>query len=128
MALDLSAIYGRRRPTPGVGYFFSRPSSGGACKRLNLFLRWVARQTRRPRRVNVVAGQLVVPLDTHVVRVGPPRRDPPGSPGWKMAMDVTPALRDFNPDDPVRYDFSMCHLGMGGWCGFGTTRPNASAR
>ena len=31
MALDLSAIYGRARPVPGVGYFFSRPSSGGAC-------------------------------------------------------------------------------------------------
>ena len=29
MALDLHAVYGRRRPKPGVAYFFSRPSSGG---------------------------------------------------------------------------------------------------
>ena len=43
LALDVSAVYGRRKPTPGVAYFFSRPSSGGACKRLNLFLRWVVR-------------------------------------------------------------------------------------
>jgi uncharacterized protein (TIGR02757 family) len=127
MALDLRAIYGRRRPTPGVGYFFSRPASGGACKRLNLFLRWMVRhdavdlglwEAIRP-------GQLVVPLDTHIIRVGRclglTRR---ASPGWRMAMDVTTALRTLNADDPVRYDFSMCHLGMGGSCGFGTTRTN----
>ena len=44
MALDVSAVYGTRRPRPGVAYFFSRPSSGGACKRLNLFLRWMVRK------------------------------------------------------------------------------------
>jgi uncharacterized protein (TIGR02757 family) len=37
LAMDLKPIYGRTRPKPGVAYFFSRPSSGGACKRLNLF-------------------------------------------------------------------------------------------
>lgn len=123
MALDLSAIYGRRRPRPGVAYFFSRPSSGGACKRLNLFLRWVVRRdavdlglwtTVRP-------AQLVVPLDTHIIRVGRclglTRRV---SPGWKMARDITATLRQLDADDPVRYDFSMCHLGMMGACGFGT--------
>ena len=128
MALDLRAVYGRRRPTPGVGYFFSRPSSGGACKRLNLFLRWVVRQDAVDLGLweAVRPGQLIVPLDTHIIRVGTclgmTRR---ASPGWKMAADVTMALRGLNPDDPVRYDFSMCHLGMGGWCGFGTTRANA---
>ncbi|MGH6718886.1 MAG: DUF2400 family protein, partial [Alphaproteobacteria bacterium] len=45
--------------------------------------------------------------------------------GWRMARDVTEALRELRPDDPVRYDFSMCHLGMMGACGFGTTRTNA---
>jgi uncharacterized protein (TIGR02757 family) len=128
MALDLRSIYGRRRPTPGVGYFFSRPASGGACKRLNLFLRWVVRHDAVDLGLwaAVRPGQLVVPLDTHIIRVGRclgvTRR---ASPGWGMAMDVTQALRRLNPDDPVRYDFSMCHLGMGGSCGFGTTRTNA---
>ena len=42
MALDLKAIYGRVPKRPGVGYFFPRPSAGSACKRLNLFLRWMA--------------------------------------------------------------------------------------
>jgi uncharacterized protein (TIGR02757 family) len=127
MALDLAAVYGRRRPTPGVGYFFSRPSSGGACKRLNLFLRWVVRHDAVDLGLwdAVRPAQLVVPLDTHIIRVGSclgmTRR---ASPGWKMAVDVTRALRQVNPDDPVRYDFSMCHLGMGGSCGFGTTRTS----
>jgi uncharacterized protein (TIGR02757 family) len=128
MALELQAIYGRRRPTPGVGYFFSRPSSGGACKRLNLFLRWAVRHDAVDLGLweAVRPAQLVVPLDTHIIRVGSclgmTRR---ASPGWRMAIDVTRALRQLNPDDPVRYDFSMCHLGMGGSCGFGTTRTSA---
>ena len=128
MALDLKSIYGRRRPTPGVGYFFSRPSSGGACKRLNLFLRWVVRHDAVDLGLwdAVRPAQLVVPLDTHIIRVGRclglTRRV---SPGWGMALDVTRELRGLHPDDPVRYDFSMCHLGMGGSCGFGTTRSNA---
>ena len=41
LALDVKAVYGRTRSKPGVAYFFSRPSSGGACKRLNLsFAGW----------------------------------------------------------------------------------------
>ena len=45
LALDLRAAYGRRVPTrAGVCYFFPRPSAGSACKRLNLFLRWMVRR------------------------------------------------------------------------------------
>lgn len=128
MALDLSAIYGRTRPVPGVGYFFSRPSSGGACKRLNLFLRWVVRRDAVDLGLwsAVTPAQLIVPLDTHIIRVGRclglTRRV---SPGWKMAVDITATLRHLAPADPVRYDFAMCHLGMMGACGFGTTHTNA---
>ena len=127
MALDLKAIYGHARPVPGVGYFFSRPSSGGACKRLNLFLRWVVRTDAVDLGLwrSVRPSQLVVPLDTHIIRVGrclgmTSRM----SPGWRMALDITRTLRQLNPEDPVRYDFAMCHLGMMGACGFGTTRTN----
>lgn len=124
LAVDVSAAYGRARPLPGVAYFFSRPSTGGACKRLNLFLRWMVR------RDNVDPGgwtavpsrQLVVPLDTHVIRVGQclglTRYR---APGWRMAADITRALRQLDPQDPVRYDFSLCHIGMMNACGFGRT-------
>jgi hypothetical protein len=48
------------------------------------------------------------------------------SPGWKMAADITAALRRIDPDDPVRYDFSLCHLSMMGACGYGTRRGKAN--
>lgn len=122
LALDVSAIYGKKRPKPGVAYFFSRPSSGGACKRLNLFLRWVVREDRVDLGVwkKVKPGQLIVPLDTHVIRVGRCLRlTKLKSPGWRMAADITSSLRELDPSDPVRFDFSICHLGMMNACGFG---------
>jgi hypothetical protein len=41
-----------------------------------------------------------------------------------MAIDITAALRTLDPQDPVRYDFSLCHLSMMGACGWQTTRGN----
>jgi uncharacterized protein (TIGR02757 family) len=129
MALDVAAVYGRKRPKPGVAYFFSRPSSGGACKRLNLFLRWMVRKDA----VDVGAwsrvrpGQLIVPLDTHVIRVGQCLRlTTLKSPGWRMAADITASLRDIDPVDPIRFDFSICHLGMMNACGFGKKTGDAN--
>jgi len=122
LALDVSTIYGRKRPKPGVAYFFSRPSSGGACKRLNLFLRWMVRKDQVDLGVwkKVRPGQLIVPLDTHVIRVGQCLRlTKLKSPGWRMAADITASLRALDPADPVKFDFSICHLGMMNACGFG---------
>lgn len=127
-AIDLRPAYGRRVPEkPGVYYFFSRPSSGGACKRVNLTLRWMTRTDAvDPGGWSAIAPrQLIVPLDTHTIRVGRclklTRR---ASAGWKMAEDITAALRAVDPIDPVRYDFSLCHLSMMGACGWGTSRGN----
>jgi uncharacterized protein (TIGR02757 family) len=123
MALDLSAVYGRKRPQPGVAYFFSKPSSGGACKRLNLFLRWMVRHDRVDLGVwsRVRPAQLIVPLDTHVIRLGQCLRlTRYKSPGWRMAADITASLRALDPLDPIKYDFSICHVGMMNACGFGT--------
>ena len=120
--LDLKSIYGRRAPKPGVAYFFARPSSGGACKRLNLFLRWMVRRDQVDLGVwrRVSPAQLIVPLDTHVIRVGRCLRlTRYTSPGWRMAADITASLRQLDPVDPVRYDFSLCHLGMMNACGYG---------
>lgn len=128
-SIDVSEAYGGRRPArAGVDYFFPAPSGGAACKRLNLFLRWMARRGRIDPGgwTGVDPSQLVVPLDTHVVRVGrclglTTRL----SPGWAMARDVTDALREIAPGDPVRYDFALCHVGMLGQCGHGTPRGAA---
>ena len=122
LAMDVRPIYGRSQPRPGVAYFFSRPSSGGACKRLNLFLRWMVRHDRVDLGVwtKVKPSQLIVPLDTHVIRVGQCLRlTTLKSPGWRMAADITKSLREIDPVDPVKFDFSICHLGMMNACGFG---------
>lgn len=129
LALDAKAVYGRRTPKPGVAYFFSKPSSGGACKRLNLFLRWMVRRDQVDLGVwtRVRPSQLVIPLDTHIIRVGRCLRlTRLKSPGWRMAVDITASLRALDPEDPVRFDFSMCHLGMMNACGFGTTAGDAN--
>jgi uncharacterized protein (TIGR02757 family) len=119
---DLRAAYGPRVPTRlGVGYFFPRPSTGSACKRLNLFLRWMVRKDAVDLGIwrKVSTGRLIVPLDTHVIRLGRCLRlTHYVSPGWKMAAEITASLRAVDPADPVRYDFALCHVGMMSACGF----------
>jgi uncharacterized protein (TIGR02757 family) len=130
LTADMGAAYGRRVPRQrGVSYFFPRPSAGSACKRLNLFLRWMVRHDAIDLGVwsAVSPSRLIVPLDTHVIRLGRclrlTRRT---SPGWKMAADITAALRAFDPQDPVRFDFALCHVGMMNACGF--LKPQGSAQ
>jgi uncharacterized protein (TIGR02757 family) len=117
MALDLKAAYGRAGAGKALGvcYFFPRPSKGSGCKRLNLFLRWMVRRDALDLGVwrRVSPAQLIVPLDTHVIRVGRCLRlTRYASPGWRMARDITASLRALDPDDPVKYDYALCHLGM----------------
>jgi hypothetical protein len=69
---------------------------------------------------SVRPAQLVVPLDTHVIRLGRCLRlTRLTSPGWRMASEITASLRRLDPEDPVRFDFSLCHVGMMNACGFG---------
>jgi uncharacterized protein (TIGR02757 family) len=120
-ALALAPAGRRSKASPGVCYFFPRPSAGSACKRLNLFLRWMVRRDALDLGVwsAVPASALVVPLDTHVIRLGRclglTRY---ASPGWAMAREITDALRALDARDPVKYDFTLCHLGMMNACGF----------
>jgi uncharacterized protein (TIGR02757 family) len=121
LALDLRAAYGRVPRSPGVCYFFPRPSAGSGCKRLNLFLRWMVRRDALDLGVwtRIRAASLVVPLDTHVIRVGRCLRlTRYWSPGWPMAREITASLRQLDPEDPVKYDFALCRLGMMNACGF----------
>jgi uncharacterized protein (TIGR02757 family) len=129
LALDLKAAYGRRIATrTGVGYFFPRPSAGSGCKRLNLFLRWMVRRDEVDLGAwpSVSPSKLIVPLDTHVIRLGRCLRlTRYTSPGWRMAAEITQSLRAIDPADPVRFDFSLCHVGMMNACGFGRRQGDA---
>jgi uncharacterized protein (TIGR02757 family) len=127
-ALAIVGVGRDPRPT-GVSYFFPRPSSGSACKRLNLYLRWMVRADSVDLGVwsGVAASQLVVPLDVHVIRVGQCLGlTSYRSPGWKMASDITASLRRLDPVDPVRYDFALCHVGMRDLCRF--NRPGGNSQ
>ena len=137
LEIDLRPVYGARRagpfgpagtPRAGVCYFFPRPSAGSACKRMNLFLRWMVRKDAIDLGVwtRVSPSRLIVPLDTHVIRLGRCLRlTRYRSPGWKMAADITASLRALHPADPVRYDFSLCHVGMMNACGYGRAQRDA---
>ena len=112
----------------GVGYFFARPSKGSACKRFNLYLRWMIRRDGLDvgAWTGVRPAQLIVPLDVHVIRVGQclglTRYR---SPGLAMAREITASLRRIDPLDPVKYDFALCHIGMLDQCGFRERRGSA---
>ena len=125
LAVDIRCVYGRVPKRPGVCYFFPRPSAGSACKRLNLFLRWMVREDEVDLGVwnRLPPAMLIVPLDTHVIRLGRCLRlTRYTSPGWKMAADITASLRKLDPSDPVRFDFSLCHVGMMNACGYGRSQ------
>jgi uncharacterized protein (TIGR02757 family) len=91
------------------------PRQGSACKRLNLFLRWMARKDRVDPGLwpGVPASKLVVPLDLHMHRIargwGLTKRR---SADLKAAIEVTAAFRRVSPEDPVRYDFALTRASM----------------
>ncbi|MFQ6111032.1 MAG: TIGR02757 family protein [Nitrospinota bacterium] len=106
LTLDPGPFYGGP-PLPrgaGVRRLLSSPSNGSPCKRLNLYLRWMVRRGDRidlglwPR---VSPRKLIIPLDVHVARIS-----------WRMAEDITRSLHRLDPDDPVKYDFAICRLGI----------------
>lgn len=110
----------RGRGLRGLRHLLPDPAGPGASKRLNLYLRWMV---RGPDAVDlglwrgVPPAALVVPLDTHVHRVartlGLTRRL---DASWRTAEEITAGLRLIDPEDPVRFDFALCHLGMSGRC------------
>lgn len=117
LALDPHGLYGPG-PLPdkaGVRFFFPSPDDGSACKRLNLFLRWMVRRGGVDLGLwtAVEPRALVIPLDAHVYaiarRVGLTRLK---SPGWSMAVDITRRLRRLDPDDPIKYDFALQRMGL----------------
>jgi len=108
-----SAAPGRRgvRPSP----LLTSPSDGSACKRMNLFLRWMVRRTSPDLGLwtFVDPSKLVMPVDTHIHRIatflGLNDRK---SADWKAARAITDKLALFDESDPVRYDFALCRLGI----------------
>jgi uncharacterized protein (TIGR02757 family) len=100
-------------------HLVSDPRAGSACKRLVLYARWMVRPADGidlglwP----IAPSELVIPVDTHIHRISrnlglTDRR----TATWATAEEITDALRKLDPDDPVKYDFALCHLGVSREC------------
>jgi uncharacterized protein (TIGR02757 family) len=104
-----------RELTHGIKFMLPDPLKGSACKRMNLFLRWMVREDELDFGLwnEIPSSKLVIPVDTHVAKIckkiGLTSRK---SASWKMAVEITNKLSKFDPADPVKYDFAICHLGM----------------
>ncbi len=96
-------------------FLLPSPLSGSACKRINLFLRWMIRKDKVDIGLwdSIDKRHLLIPVDTHVARVskllGLTNRK---SADWKMAEEITDKLRVFDFDDPVKYDFALFGYGL----------------
>ncbi len=93
------------------------PMKNSACKRLNMFLRWMVRNDNRGVDFGIwkkiKPSELIIPLDLHVARVAK-RFDLLNRPSsdWQSALGLTMHLRKFDPADPARYDFALFALGV----------------
>ena len=91
------------------------PSAGSACKRLNLYLKWMIRNDEVDPGCwkKIPPSKLVMPLDTHIFRIcsnlGITKRK---SADMKTALEITSFFRSINPEDPIKYDFALTRPGI----------------
>ncbi len=110
-------FYSRAPKTVGQGFYhmIPNPANGGAMKRMNMFLRWMVRKP--PVDLGIWTfmkpKDLLIPLDVHVARVsrnmGLLKRK---SNDFKAVLELTDKLKEFCPEDPVKYDFAMFAFGV----------------
>jgi uncharacterized protein (TIGR02757 family) len=98
-----------------MSMFLPSPGKGSACKRLNLFLRWMVRcdDVDPGGWRGVSPSRLIVPLDTHMHRIGRmlgliSRKQA----DMRAALELTDKFKTIFPSDPVRYDFALTRLGI----------------
>lgn len=96
-------------------FMLPSPEKGSACKRMNLFLRWMVRKDEIDLGIwkGIKKNELIIPLDTHIARIskslGFTKRK---TLGWNMASEITENLKKFDPLDPLKYDFALTRIGM----------------
>jgi uncharacterized protein (TIGR02757 family) len=91
------------------------PYKGSACKRLNLFMRWMVRKdiVDPGGWDGISPSKLVIPLDTHMHRICTALKlTDRKQADMRTAMEITENFRKISPEDPVRYDFAITRLGI----------------
>ena len=121
LRLDYRPALGRRDLPEGAParFFFPDPQSGSACKRWNLYLRWMVRRDRLDFGLwaGIPTDRLIIPTDTHIHLVArrlqlTRRRTADGT----AARQITRRLARFDAADPVRFDYALCRIGIFGIC------------
>lgn len=110
-------FYANSPKSVGQGFYhmIPNPQNGGAMKRMNMFLRWMVRKP--PVDLGIwkfmQPKDLLIPLDVHVARIsremGLLNRK---SNNFKAVIELTDRLREFCPEDPIKYDFAMFAFGV----------------
>ncbi len=112
---------GLDRPTTrrGPRHLLPDVTKGGGAKRLFLFLRWMVRPADGVDLGvwSLPPSVLFCPVDTHILKLGrnlglTVRSDA----GARTVRQITASLASFDASDPIKFDFSLCHLGMATRC------------
>lgn len=109
------SVNGLKEISNGLKFMFPLPERGSACKRMNLFLRWMVRKDELDFGLwkDIPLSKLVIPVDTHIAKIARHLKLTSRKVvSWKMAEEITERLKNYDPDDPVKYDFALCHIGM----------------
>jgi uncharacterized protein (TIGR02757 family) len=99
----------------GIQFMFSKLEKGSACKRMNLFLRWMVRKDELDFGLwkEIPTSKLIIPVDTHIAKICKSLKlTKRKNVSWKMAEEITENLKKYDSFDPVKYDFALCHIGM----------------
>lgn len=107
--------YQKNNVSNGIKFMFPEPEKGSACKRMNLFLRWMVRKDGIDFGLwkSIPTSQLIIPVDTHVAKIAKELKLTNNkNVSWNMAEEITNNLKKYDPIDPVKYDFALCHIGM----------------
>jgi uncharacterized protein (TIGR02757 family) len=99
----------------GLKYLLASPAKGSACKRLNLFLRWMVRDDDVDTGLwrSVEKAKLIVPVDVHMGRLCKilalyDRK----TVSLSAAVEITESFAEIEPTDPVKYDFALSRIGI----------------
>ena len=95
----------------------STPIRNSACKRLNMFLRWMVRNDKEGVDFGlwkkIPQSQLMIPLDVHVFNISKKMNILQSTkPDWKAVEELTEVLRKLDKNDPIRYDYALFCLGV----------------
>lgn len=109
------AVRNGRQAGSGLKYLLASPERGSACKRLNLFLRWMVRDDDVDVGLwkSVDKAKLIVPVDVHMGRLCRILRlYNRKTVSLSTAVKITESFAEIEPADPVKYDFALSRIGI----------------